>query len=176
VAPLGAGRHLADLGARVVEVVEGDEVAIGAVTVRAVHADHDGRRAPWLPPAPALGYVVRGTLAVYFPGDTAPFAAMASLVPDTLDLALMPVWGWGPTLGPGHLDPEGAARALTLLRPRRAVPVHWGTYAPAWTPRRTPPAFLSDPPRDFARHAARLAPGVEVVLLAPGGSTPLSRP
>lgn len=176
VAPLGAGRLLADLGARVVEVVEGDEVAVGPVTVRAVHADHDGRRAPGLPAAPALGYVVQGTLAIYFPGDTAPFAAMGSLAPHLLDVALMPVWGWGPTLGPGHLDPEGAARALTLLRPRRAVPIHWGTYAPAWTPRRTAPGFLSDPPRDFARHAARLAPATEVVLLAQGGSTPLSRP
>jgi L-ascorbate metabolism protein UlaG (beta-lactamase superfamily) len=90
-----------------------------------------------------------------------------------LDVALLPIWGWGPTLGPGHLDPETAAEALALLRPARAVPIHWGTYAPAWTRRARPPAFLTGPPGEFARHAARLAPGVEVVVLPPGGSMPL---
>ena len=32
-----------------------------------------------------------------------------------LDAALLPVWGWGPRLGPGHLDPERAAAAAALL-------------------------------------------------------------
>jgi L-ascorbate metabolism protein UlaG (beta-lactamase superfamily) len=174
VAPRGAGRFLADVDpVRVVEVEEGDEVAVGPLTVRAVHADHDGRRRPGLPAAPALGYVVDGAQTVYFAGDTGPFAAMAGLVAPPLDMALLPVWGWGRRLGPGHLDPLSAAQALTLLNPRRAVPVHWGTYAPAWTRRPSAQGFLHDPPRDFARHAARLAPGVEVVVLEPGGSMAL---
>ena len=29
-----------------------------------------------------------------------------------VDVALLPVWGWGPTLGPGHLDPQRAAEAV----------------------------------------------------------------
>ena len=37
-----------------------------------------------------------------------------------------PRLGWGPTLGPAHLDPERAAPAAQLLRPRMAVPIHWG--------------------------------------------------
>ena len=49
---------------------------------------------------------------------------------DELDLALLPVWGWGPNLGPGHLDPERAARAAAMLSPRVAVPIHWGTFFP----------------------------------------------
>ena len=53
---------------------------------------------------------------------------MAELAP--LDVALLPVWGWGPTLGPGHMDPADAAEALGLLRPRIAVPIHWGTIHP----------------------------------------------
>ena len=44
-----------------------------------------------------------------------------------VDVALLPVWGWGPTLGPGHLDPVRAAEAVELIRPRIVVPVHWGT-------------------------------------------------
>lgn len=177
VVPRGAERYLADVDpVRLAEVEEGDQVAVGPLTIRAVHADHDGRRLPGLPAAPALGYVVRGTQAVYFAGDTGPFPAMAHLVPPALDLALLPVWGWSRRVGRGHLDPLSAAQALTLLKPRRAVPVHWGTYAPAWTPRRRTPGFLSDPPRDFAQHAARLAPGVEVVVLAPGESMSLAAP
>ena len=173
VAPRGAGRYLRRAAAEVSELDEGDEVAVGAVRIGAVHADHDGRRTPGRRAAPALGYVVRGTRSVYFAGDTGLFPAMADLADGPLDVALLPVWGWGPALGPGHLNPETAAQALALLRPRQAVPIHWGTYAPAWTRRAPPAAFLTDPPREFARHADRYAPGVEVVLLPPGGSMPL---
>ena len=85
-------------------------------------------------------------------------------------MALLPVWGWGPKLGPGHLDPERAARAAGLLRPRLAIPVHWGTYA-------SPRAWWRDDPelpaREFERYVARHAPGVAVAILAPGGSAPL---
>ena len=48
-----------------------------------------------------------------------------------IDLALLPVWGWGPTLGRGlHMDPLRAAESLRRIRPRAAVPIHWGTYWP----------------------------------------------
>ena len=50
----------------------------------------------------------------------------------SIDLALLPVWGWGPTLGPGHLDPARAATAAALIAPRVAVPIHWGTFALRW--------------------------------------------
>jgi L-ascorbate metabolism protein UlaG (beta-lactamase superfamily) len=173
VAPRGARRLMRRRAARIEEVGEGDEVAVGPLRVRAVHADHDGRRMPGRGRAPALGYLVIGSRVVYFPGDTGLFPGMADLAAARIDVALLPVWGWGPSLGPGHLDPEAAARALALLRPRRAVPIHWGTYAAGWTRRRRPPAFLRDPPREFAAHAARLAPEVEVVVLAPGGALAL---
>ena len=49
--------------------------------------------------------------------------------PRRVDVALLPVWGWGPSLGPGHLDPVRAAEAVARVQPRIAVPVHWGTLA-----------------------------------------------
>jgi L-ascorbate metabolism protein UlaG (beta-lactamase superfamily) len=80
------------------------------------------------------------------------------------------VWGWGPKLGPGHLDPERAARAAALLAPRAAIPIHWGTYA-------APNAWWRDDPelpaREFARHVAIHAPAVAVRILSPGHSAPL---
>ena len=79
----------------------------------------------------------------------------------------MPIWGWGTRLGPGHMDPEQAARAIALLRPAIAVPIHWGTFLP-WRADRTHAQLLVEPARAFAEHAARLAPGVRVQVPAPG--------
>jgi L-ascorbate metabolism protein UlaG (beta-lactamase superfamily) len=84
-----------------------------------------------------------------------------------IDVALVPVAGWGPRLGPGHMDPLQAARAVGLLAPRLAVPIHWGTLLALGGARRHR-ALLYDPPRLFARHVARLAPSVEVTILEPG--------
>ena len=34
-----------------------------------------------------------------------------------IDVALMPIAGWGPVLGPGHMGPSAAVEALRLIRP-----------------------------------------------------------
>jgi L-ascorbate metabolism protein UlaG (beta-lactamase superfamily) len=83
-------------------------------------------------------------------------------------VALVPIWGWGPSLGPGHLDPRGAAEALALLRPHLAVPIHWGTYYPVQSTRWKQPAFLSEPVQEFERWAAELAPDVGIRVLQVG--------
>jgi L-ascorbate metabolism protein UlaG (beta-lactamase superfamily) len=127
---------------------------------------HDGRRHPLAPLADAIGFVVAGEHRVYFAGDTDLFDEMAELA-GTLDAALLPVWGWGPSLGAGHMDPEAAARAAAILRPRVAVPIHWGTFFPAGLTRLRGGALV-EPPREFARHAGELAPEVDVRVLAPG--------
>jgi len=118
--------------------------------------------------------VIRGSRSVYFPGDTDLFPGMDALA-GTLDLALLPVWGWGPNIGPGHMDPGRAAEAAAILRPHLAVPIHWGTFYPAGL-RHVKPQPLAAPGRQFAEAAARLAPGVEVRILAPGESLELDRP
>jgi L-ascorbate metabolism protein UlaG (beta-lactamase superfamily) len=150
----------------VTEVDAGEDFALGALRVRAVYAEHDGGRGPFGASAHALGFVITGSRSVYFAGDTDLFEGMAELGP--LDAALLPVAGWGSKLGPGHLDPGGAARAAALLRPKVAIPIHWGTLAPAW---RSPDP---DPPKVFARLAAEIAPDVEVRILDPGASLILS--
>ena len=133
----------------------------------ATFAEHDGKRPPLGPVAPALGFVLEeGTTKVYFAGDTDVFPAMAELAPD-LDVAMLPVWGWGPRLGHGHMNPRRAAEALRLLAPRYAIPIHWGTLWP-FGMGRVVPGRLTDPPREFARFARRYAPGVRVLLTPPG--------
>jgi L-ascorbate metabolism protein UlaG (beta-lactamase superfamily) len=153
---------------RIVEVDAGEEVRIGGLVVRATPADHEGGRGFLGTEVAALGYLIRGSQRIYFAGDTDLFEGMATLSAG-LDVALVPIWGWGPSVGPGHLDPRRAADALRLLRPRLAVPIHWGTYAPLGFGR-LQTALLADPVTEFLRHAAELAPEVEVCVLDLGGT------
>jgi L-ascorbate metabolism protein UlaG (beta-lactamase superfamily) len=169
--PAGAGAWLESRGfMRVTELsVGGETVNVGALGVSAVEARHDGRRRPGPASlrAEAQGYVVNGPeRTVYFAGDTALFEGMSNLAP-SLDVALLPVAGWGPTLGPGHMGPRDAARAARLIQPRLAIPIHWGTLLPIGIAGRHRDR-LGDPPRQFAEHVASLAPGVEVRILQPG--------
>jgi L-ascorbate metabolism protein UlaG (beta-lactamase superfamily) len=164
VVPRGGGGLLVRRGfRRVVEVEPGEEVRIGALTIRATHAEHDGLRLPLGAKAPALGYVVGGSRRIYFAGDTDLFEGLVEIGRD-LDVALLPIWGWGPSAGPGHLDPRRAAEALGLLRPLLAVPIHWGTYAPLGLGR-VQSTLLPDPVKAFRREAAEIAPGVKVRVL-----------
>jgi L-ascorbate metabolism protein UlaG (beta-lactamase superfamily) len=136
--------------------------------VIATRAEHSGWRPPFGPRAECLGFIVEGSRRVYFAGDTDLFPEMAALGP--VDVALLPVWGWGPTLGPGHMDPRRAAEALTLIKPSLAVPIHWGALYPVpllalGSGRRS---FLHSPPREFAAFALDVAPEVDVRVLQPG--------
>jgi L-ascorbate metabolism protein UlaG (beta-lactamase superfamily) len=171
IVPRGAGDFLRGRGfPHVEELAPGQSQDVGGVEVVAAPAVHDGRRWPFRGPrASPIGFVVRGAHSIYFAGDTDLFESMAALEPG-LDLALLPVWGWGPTLGPGHLDPERAARAAQLLRPRIAIPIHWGTFYPRG---RRMGDRLTAPPREFADRVAELAPEVIVRVLEPGDSLEL---
>jgi L-ascorbate metabolism protein UlaG (beta-lactamase superfamily) len=167
VVPRGARSLVARQGFQhVVEVEPGNSVEVKGVTVQATHAEHDGNRGPLGTKAAAVGFLVSGTGRVYFAGDTDLFEQMSELAP--LDVAILPVAGWGPRLPPGHLDPRLAAQALALLRPRVAVPVHWGTYRRIGLSR--DPAVLREPAESFVELAGEFAPDVDVHVVEPGGS------
>jgi L-ascorbate metabolism protein UlaG (beta-lactamase superfamily) len=166
--PAGAGPWMGSAGfTHVREMAVGESADVGGVAVRAVPAVHSGYRPPLGPTAPPLGFVVRGSRSVYFAGDTDLFDGMGQLG-EPIDLALIPVWGWGPTLGRGlHLDPLRAAQSLRLIRPRAAVPIHWGTYWPHALGR-VFPERLVEPPAAFVEYAAELAPDVQTAPTAVG--------
>jgi L-ascorbate metabolism protein UlaG (beta-lactamase superfamily) len=170
IAPRGSGAIVARGGAeQVIEVSPGDRVEVAGIVVRTTEAIHDGRRDPWGDAVDPVGYLFEGGgQRGYFPGDTDVFDGMGSL--GTLDLALLPVWGWGPTLGAGHLDPAGAADTLKLLRPAVAVPIHWGTFYPPGLSLLMP-GPLREPPHLFESLARSEAPQVDVRVLKPGERT-----
>jgi L-ascorbate metabolism protein UlaG (beta-lactamase superfamily) len=143
-----------------------------------VPALHDDRRWPFpgglggRRRADALGYVVAGASTTYFAGDTDLFPDLPSAVGDC-DVALLPVGGWGPRLGTGHLDPVRAAHALALLSARAAVPIHFGTFCPVGLDVR-PGSWFRRPGQEFASHALSCAPGAVVHELSPGHTVDLS--
>jgi len=142
---------------------------VAGVRVEATVANHGGKRYPVTRAGHALGYLIGDDPRIYYAGDTGLFPGMSDLA-GRVDVALLPISGWGVTLPDDHLNPLTAAKALEALRPRIAVPIHYGVYYP--------PGMLAlwrgrdiVPPRAFVRYAAKLAPEVEVRVVAPGEST-----
>jgi L-ascorbate metabolism protein UlaG (beta-lactamase superfamily) len=123
-----------------------------------------------------LGFIVHGSSTIYFAGDTGLFDGMDDLH-ERIDLALLPIETWGVRPPEGrHMSPRSAAHALSLLRPRIAVPIHWGTlYVPgsAYAGKQATYAWFQRTrkrPEEFVRLATESAPDVEVRLLEPGQS------
>jgi L-ascorbate metabolism protein UlaG (beta-lactamase superfamily) len=168
VVPRGLGaRARRVLAGDVIEMQVGERLEIGGITVEAVPASH--WISPGAPRAQPVGYVVEGGPRIYFAGDTGRFAGLDRVVAD-VDVALLPVWTWGPHRGPGHLGPKSAAQALAGAGPTVAIPIHWGTLYPrrlhrVWS------APLHEPGDRFAAHASQLAPETTVRVLRPGEHT-----
>ena len=161
-----AATVLASGATRVTELAVGDRIGVGPLRITATLARHGVARRPFGLPPTALGFLVEGSRSVYFAGDTDLFPEMADISSD-LHLALLPIWGWGPRLGPGHLDPASAVEALLLLKPRVAMPIHWGTLWPIGLGRMSGSGPLT-PATTFASIAASLAPDVRILVLQPG--------
>jgi L-ascorbate metabolism protein UlaG (beta-lactamase superfamily) len=168
IAPPGCAALVRKSGHEVIEAAAGTSVRVGDVDIRAIPAEHEGRRLPTDSRMATVGYVIGSRVSFY--GDTDVFETMGEHA-DGLDVALLPIWGWGPKVGPGHMDPERAARAVALMKPRIAVPIHWGTLARPGVWWRNDPAL---PTRRFAELVAEHAPEVTVRVLAPGERLALS--
>jgi L-ascorbate metabolism protein UlaG (beta-lactamase superfamily) len=172
VVPRGAASFVAkslgaDAARRCVELAPGQDLPVGGVRVRAVPAAHDGSRGPWSRErALAVGFVVEGAAKTWYAGDTGLFDEMSDLTP--IDLALVPVGGWGPTLGShGHLDAAAAAEAVRRVKAGWAVPVHYGTFWPIGMAGIRAHMF-HEPGREFARRAERTSPDTRVRVLGHG--------
>lgn len=139
-----AGKGSPELKGSLHHVSPGDTLQLGEVTVSAVHAYNVGKA---FHPRDAgfVGYVVTvGGTRVYHAGDTDVIPEMADV---RCDVALLPVGG------KYTMTAEEAARALELIKPQAAVPMHFGDIIGG---------------ADSARMFSRLAPPeVQVTLLEP---------
>ena len=169
--PVGLGSIVAKATHGVVhEMRAGDRLQVGTLALEAVHAEH-GRRRSLFTSAESLGVLITGSSSVYFAGDTGLFAGMSELA-GRVDVALLPVGGWGPRLGSGHLDPIRAAEAATRIRPRVTVPIHWGTLYPLGL-RRVAGRRFEAPGEAFRKAVASRGTGIDVRVLMPGQSMTL---
>lgn len=161
-----AGDDWAGIGARQGEA---------AVRVRLTPAVHGSRPMPHRPNG-AHGHLVRaGEHTIWVAGDTELFSQMADLprlAGAPIDLAVVPISGWGPRLSAGHMDADRAARACALVGARAAVPVHWGTlHLPGG--RHLPRGWMDRAAAGFAGALRRYAPGCQAVVLHRGESVAL---
>ncbi|MXG89785.1 MBL fold metallo-hydrolase [Nocardioides sp. YIM 123512] len=172
VVPRGSEPVLSRLADRpLVPVAPGDVVERAGVRVEVLAASHDGRRHPLdRAGAPALGFRVThlGTGdRWWYPGDTGLRDDMVDLGP--VDLALVPIGGWGPSLGEGHMGPDDAAEAVRRVGARWAVGVHWGTFWPLGLrrlARRTHRELFVTPGERFV--TAMAGSGTEAIVVRPG--------
>ena len=108
---------------RIVSVKEGDAVTEKGVEVRAV-AGYNGHH----PRGFNVGYVFRvGDQTVFHGGDTDRVPEMSSL--GDIDVALLPIGGTY------TMAEEEAAEAVRMIRPKTAIPMHYG-YATGGDPQR----------------------------------------
>ncbi len=159
VAPYELAEHFAAQGARTIDLMPGGGINLPWGRIQMTPAIHSSalelpngeNRAMGVPG----GYLVRaGGRNVYHAGDTALFGDMALIGRHGLDLALIPI-GDHYTMGP-----DDALHALTLLRPRLTVPMHYNTFPP-----------IETDPQTFATRAAEAGHAVQV--LAAGETLPL---
>ena len=137
---------------------KGGTQAVGSLKATMVHADHscgildDGQI---IYGGEACGYVIElpDGRRLYHAGDTNVFGDMA-LIRELYspELALLPI-GDHFTMGPRE-----AALACRLLRPKKVIPMHFGTFP-----------LLAGRPDDL-RNRLRGQPETEVVALEPGQS------
>jgi L-ascorbate metabolism protein UlaG (beta-lactamase superfamily) len=153
--PETVGRMISDLGLSAERVVNfgtgmniGATVLIDGIMITMTQACHSSQTAS------NSGFIVKldDGYTIYHAGDTGIFATMkilGELYP--LDLALLPIGG------AFTMDSVQAARALTLLNPKKAIPMHYKTWP-----------LLEQSADTFVELAKKEAPGVEIVVLEPG--------
>ncbi|HDM24282.1 MAG TPA: metal-dependent hydrolase, partial [Candidatus Bathyarchaeota archaeon] len=90
----------------------------------------------------------------YHAGDTGLFYDM-KLIGEIFkpDLMMVPIGGrW-------NMNPELAAIAVSYVKPKIVIPMHYNTFPP-----------IEQDPEEFKRHVKEKAPDVKVVILKPGES------
>lgn len=160
IVPLGMAELIRDAGGQAVALDWWEHVAVGAVRVHCVPAQHfagrgvgDHNRRLW------AGWVVEGpTRRFYYAGDTGYFSGFAEIGErlGPIDVAAVPIGAYQPAamMRFVHLDPEEALRAARDVRADRVLAVHFGTFD-------LTDEALDEPPRRFRAEAARRGLGPE---------------
>ena len=97
----------------------GDAFDEGFLKIKAVPAYNIDK--PFHPKTIGCGYVLEVSgVKIYHAGDTDTIPEMADLASENIDLALLPV------SGTYTMDAREAAKAVEMIKPKKAMPIHWG--------------------------------------------------
>lgn len=169
VAPLGNSEVLEGLGAAGIETLDwGETTLYGGLEIACLPVQHwsrrglfDAGRGLW------SSWAVRSTdKRFFFGGDTGLFPELAA-IGDALgpfDLAALPIGAYEPTamMKDFHMTPEETAEAAAMLRSKRVLAVHYGTFDLTDEP-------LDEPPKRFRAAMARAGRVEESVWILPIG-------
>lgn len=136
-APLGTGAHLEKWGIepeRITEVEWWDEHTLEDVGVKLISAPcrhFSGRRGVDMNHTLWTSWVLVGEKhRVYFSGDTG-MTPQFNEIGEKLgpfDLAMIETGAYHESWGNIHLGPEGAVEAAGMVKAKRYMPIHWGTF------------------------------------------------
>lgn len=153
--PETSGRMISELGLSSESVVNfgmgmniGATCLIDGISITMTQAFHSSQTAS------NAGFIIKleDGYTIYHAGDTGIFATMKTLGElYPIDMALLPI---GSVF---TMDPVQAAKALTLLNPKKAIPIHYKTFP-----------VLEQSADSFAALAEKEAPAVEIIVLEPG--------
>ncbi|HDD43606.1 MAG TPA: metal-dependent hydrolase [Candidatus Desulfofervidus auxilii] len=125
----------------------GGSFNINNITITMVQAYHSSSSGV------ATGYIISfQDINIYHAGDTGIFSEMqliSEIYP--LTVALIPIGGVF------TMDAYQAAQALKLLKPKLAIPMHYGTFP-----------IIAPDANSFVEIAQKIAPEVKIVVLKPG--------
>ncbi len=125
----------------------GGPMDVAGLKVMLTPATHSASRG-----APTGVMLLGEEATIYHAGDTGLSAEMALLGElYKIDIAMLPIGG--------HftMDPLQAAKAVEMLKPRIAIPMHYGTFP-----------VLKGTPEEFKRLVEEKGLGTQVVVLKPG--------
>ncbi|MDD2666383.1 MAG: MBL fold metallo-hydrolase [Methanocellales archaeon] len=136
---------------------------IGKTEIIAVPAFHFSGRPPLLLRNDYQGYIIEGKKIVYFAGDTGlknDFEEIGKRF--EIDLAFLPIGAYSPRFfRRHHLSPEDALRAMALLKAKKMIPIHWGTFGLSFEP-------INEPPERLAKITKESNLEERVLILNPG--------
>ncbi len=96
----------------------GDEIEVKGVKIKAVPAYNIDK--PFHPKGKGAGYIITmGDVSVYHAGDT---DAIPEMKDYRCDVALVPIGG------KYTMDVEEAVKAISMIKPKIAVPMHYNTF------------------------------------------------
>ncbi|MBN1551959.1 MBL fold metallo-hydrolase [bacterium] len=142
IAPKGFERLLKrSIAADIITLSPGEYTLLDDTRITALPTSHIPGRWPFQKTGESLGYLVQSEKTIYFAGDTAYFDGFQAIAKEypNIDLAILPIGSYHPAFWRKfHMNPEDTRKCCMVIKPKRVLCIHWGTYRTSLEPSREP--------------------------------------